>query len=446
MKRKMLCLCLCMMMCLTGCYKDAEQTKNSIDNTQDKTAQKNTEQTDDFFAGLSNELPISSVKVLVNQNGYQTNRTKKIVILGEDNEESFQVIKKDTWETVFSGKIENAVLDKENGLYTAKGDFSEVTEPGVYFIETSDKGRSYEFSIGDESYKNIFRNFISVKNQISYEKQTDNIIDISQGLHILLLALNCHGASFDEEKDIDFVTQLLQISEWLLSCQNQTDGSIENDYQATAAFCGVMTMCADDFGKYDISVYKKYMGAAKKAWSWLKANESLRDNEAYFYASAQLFHITKEDDYKCSVEKYLSTAHIVNICDNMFSYLGALSYLDTAGTDRDICTRIMQTLVDEAEEICQQEKESGFLVYTPELEQGLKKVLIICFVDYVTPSDEYEVVIENTIHYIMGRNETGNCLIEASGEWIDSEKTSNSKFTWNSIMIFCLSDLLDSEN
>lgn len=446
MKRKILCLCVCIFMCLTGCNEDVEQTESYIDNTQDESVSKNTEQTDDIFAGLSKEPPVSTVKVLVNQNGYQTDRTKKVVILGETNDESFQVIRKDTWETVFSGKIESAVRDKESGLYASKGDFSDVTEPGEYFIETSDKGRSYDFCIGDESYKSIFRNFISVKNQISYEKEPYNIIDVSQGLHTLLLALNSHGTSFDEEKDIDFVTQLLQISEWLLSCQSQTDGSIENDYQATAAFCGVMAMCADDFGKYDIAVYKKYMSASKKAWNWLKTNESLRDSESYFYAAAQLFHITNEEDYKDLVEKYLSGANIQNICDNMFSYLGALSYLDTSGTDRDICTRIMQILVDEAEEICQMEKESSFLVYTQELGRGLQKVLGICFVDYVTPSDEYEVVIENTIHYIMGRNETGDCLIEAQGEWIDSEKTSDKKFMWNSIIIFCLSDLLDSED
>lgn len=446
MKRKMLGLCLCVMICLVGCNKTVEQTESYMDNTQGESEQKNTEPINDFFAGLTKEPPVSTVKVLVNQSGYQTDRTKKVVLLGESSEESFHVIKKDTWETVFSGKIENAALENESGLYTAKGDFSELTEPGEYFIETSDKGRSYDFFIGDESYKSIFRDFISVKNQISYEKEPHNIIDISQGLHTLLLALNCHGASFDEEKDIDFVTQLLQISEWLLSCQSQTDGSIENDYQATAAFCGVMTMCAEDFGKYDITVYKKYMAASKRAWNWLKANESLQDKESYFYAAAQLFHITKEDDYKNSVEKYLSAANIQNICNNMFSYLGALSYLDTSGTDRDICTWIMQTLVNEAEEVCQLEKESSFLVCTQELEQGLQKVLGICFVDYVTPSDEYEVVIENTIHYIMGRNETGNCLVEGQGEWINSEKTADKKFTWNSIIIFCLSDLLDSEN
>ena len=73
----------------------------------------------------------------------------------------------------------------------------------------------------------------------------------------------------------------------------------------------------------------------------------------------------------------------------------------------------------------------------------LHKILLICFVDYITPSNEYASVMENTIHYIEGRNEEGSRYLGEDGTWMEAEKTQNRTPEWNGILLFALSDLLD---
>ena len=103
----------------------------------------------------------------------------------------------------------------------------------------------------------------------------------------------------------------------------------------------------------------------------------------------------------------------------------------------------MKELVDETEEINRKEKENPYLVSSNDISQNLQKVLLICFVDYITPSNEYAVIIENTLHYLCGRNATGNIYIDATGKWQPKEAVLERTLEWNGILLFCLSDLLD---
>ena len=47
------------------------------------------------------------------------------------------------------------------------------------------------------------------------------------------------------------------------------NGSMFEDYEATAAFCGVLAQSADAFGQYDANVSKEYRAASQKAWKWM---------------------------------------------------------------------------------------------------------------------------------------------------------------------------------
>lgn len=447
MRKRVICLCLSMMIWLTACGGQfTAQMQENIDNTPELITK--TSAMTVLSEELSPTIPESTVKVLVNRKGYQPDRSKKALFIGENGGNTFYVVNKDTWEVVYTGEIEEAVLDGESELYVCQGDFSQVTESGTYFIETENIGRSYDFSIADDVNKSIFQDLLCIKDKVAYQESAQEIVNTSFGIHTLLLAIQCHGASFEKEKDNDLVTQLLQIAEWLENCQDSKTGSLYEDYAATAAFCGIMAMCADNFGKYDAVISKEYMAAALKAWKWMERcdTETLQKYEnARFYAAAQLFAIEGGFTYQKIVTEYLEK-NIQQVSNDMFSFLGAIIYLDTEkNTDRNLCTAVMQGLVNETEKICAKEKASPCLVYTEDLSKNLPKVLLICFVDYVTPSDEYAVIMENQLHYIMGRNETGSIYLDENGEWVPCDKTTDWNFMWNSILLFCLSDLLDEE-
>lgn len=449
MGKRMICLFLTVVFLLTGCSNTSlEATKNpeSVAKEQVKEETYTVEQT--VLAGeISFELPVSTVRAMVNRNGYQTDRDKIVFFLGENLTGGFRVIRETDWEVVYSGTLQKASTqgdDRYAGI--SIGDFSAVTEPGIYYIEQDQVGRSYSFTISETSYEPVFQGVLqNIRNELPQAESVsaEDICNVSFGMHSMMLALQCHGVLFEKENDL--VTQLLETAEWLMTFQDKSTGSMFADYEATAAFCGVLAQSADTFGKYDAKVSKQFMAASQKAWKWLeKQTEQARSYpSAQFYAAAQLFKTEGIKNYKVILEKYLETRK-TKITEDRFSFYGSVIYLNTVkDTDRDLCTRIMQELVDETEEISRKVKENPYLVYSDDISQNLQKVLLICFVDYITPSNEYAVIIENTLHYLLGRNETGSRYLSEAGTWISVDATAGKTLEWNGILLFCLSDLLN---
>ncbi len=423
MKRRLLCFFLCLLLLFMGCGQSV-------------------------LAGeISFELPVSKVRVMIDRNGYLPSREKYVLFTGGYTTAQFRVVREADWEVVYTGVIQKASAEAD-ARYTnlGMGDFSALTEPGRYYIEQDEVGRSYTFEISETVYEPVFQGL--VQNIMTELPQTEQVMakdicDVSFGMHSMMLALQCHGVLF--EKDNNLVMQLLELAEWLMSFQDEATGSMFEDYEATAAFCGVLTQSADTFGKYDANVSKEFTSAAKRAWLWMEKNPDMEKEyaSAQYYAAAQRFKTEGGQQYKTLIEKYLR-GRATKITEDKFAFYGSVIYLNTIkGTNRDLCTKIMQELVDETEEVSLGARENPCLVYTDAIEQNLQKVLLICFVDYITPSNEYAVIIENTLHYLMGRNETGATYLTQAGVWIPSDMTVDKTMEWNGIMLFCLSDLLN---
>ena len=132
------------------------------------------------------------------------------------------------------------------------------------------------------------------------------------------------------------------------------------------------------------------------------------------------------------------------LTEDRFIFYGAMTYLGIKkGTDRELCTNLMQEFVQDTESISQSVKKEPFLVYTEDITENLHKILLICFSNYITPSNEYRIVIENTLHYMTGRNADGISYIDAKNGWQDVKATKGHNLEWNGILLFCLSDILD---
>ncbi len=394
------------------------------------------------------KIPVSTVKVLVDRNGYGTDADKYAYFLGVEHGESFRVVNKATWETIYTGEIEEEIYDKESGYYVSVGDFSQVTEPGMYFIETDVIGRSYSFEIAAQPMQTVFQELLEAMGTITYEENAEGVVDTCFMMQALFMALHQHGATF--EKDNDLITQLLRAAEWMSAIQDDKTGSIYEDYEATAAFCGIMAVCADRFGKYEDDLATEYTAAYQKAWkclaNWDKASGQDAHPEAYFYANAQLYRYQYNKAYQKAIHTYLENRKS-EIVDNRFSFYGTVAYLETEkGTERDLCSKLMQELVEEAEEISRTSKEDAFLVYADDIAVNLEKAVLIALVDYITPSKEYEVILENMIHYTLGSNAKGQRYLTKDSQWQMPDEAGSWSVEWNGILLYCLSDLLDKES
>lgn len=453
MGKRVFCLLLTVMLMLTGCANVQSGQTQQAAQLEPEVKEQMVEETytveQPVLAGeISFELPASMVRAMVDRNGYLTNREKYVLFVDENITGEFRVVRETDWEVVYTGTIQKTSAERDSRYVNLSvGDFSAVTEPGNYYIEQDQVGRSYSFSISEAVYEPVFQGLLqSMLTELPEAEQVTaaDICDVSFGMHSMMLALQCHGVLF--EKDNNLVMQLLELAEWLMGFQDETTGSMFEDYEATAAFCGVLTQSAAAFGKYDANVSKEFTASAKKAWIWMEKNPEMAKDyaSAQFYAATQLYKTEGSWGYKTTIEKYLQT-RTTKITDDRFAFYGAVIYLNTIkGTSRDLCTQIMQELVDETEEISRKAKENPYLVYSNEIAQNLQKVLLICFVDYITPSNEYAVIIENTLHYLLGRNETGNRYLNEAGTWTASEMTAGKTLEWNGILLFCLSDLLNA--
>ncbi len=93
--------------------------------------------------------------ILTNQLGYKPDASKIAVFREISAETEFSVINADTEEVVYTGSLygkrENTSADEINWY----GDFSEVTQPGSYYITCGALDASYTFEIAEDIYDNL---------------------------------------------------------------------------------------------------------------------------------------------------------------------------------------------------------------------------------------------------------------------------------------------------
>ena len=110
---------------------------------------------------IDDSVEIVIPKVKVNQVGYAKDATKTVVFsdLAEDDKK-FTVIDVASGEAVLEGDISEPVRNTSADEMNSNGDFSSVTTAGTYKIVTSKGEESYEFTIGDDVYKDSFKDVV----------------------------------------------------------------------------------------------------------------------------------------------------------------------------------------------------------------------------------------------------------------------------------------------
>lgn len=212
-------------------------------------------------------------KIVLNELGYLPNDFKQVVFRGDVTDKTFNVVSKDTGKVVYTGEISAPKYNegaKETDYY---GDFSKLTTPGTYKITTANLGESYEFKIGNDVYKDVFKDaqkFFYYQRCEELIKQfagkwshpkchtslatiygTDEKIDVSGGWHDagdfgryvvatsktladLIFAYNSNKEAFTDDINIpesgngqaDILDEVKPQFEWLFKMQNKENGGV----------------------------------------------------------------------------------------------------------------------------------------------------------------------------------------------------------------------------
>jgi hypothetical protein len=431
---------------MTGCSyvpgRINDETIVRLFNNQD------TEQSDDAYAGEDSSImdiltangvsiPQSHTSIYVNQLGYNSDADKKAIFVGSNLSNSFNVVNAENGHLEYVGKI--------TGDIVKTGDFSKVTKEGRYYIETDVVGRSYYFTISDnadtELFTDMLNNFYSDDDVI--ESEPESIKDACFGMDAVIYAMQCNGEVFDVDNHV--VEELLNMSDEMISMQGR-NGSILDDYESTAAFCGIISMCSNEFGKYEADMDKTYKDAAMNAWEWLSANKCETDGEkaARFYAASQLFGLLDGEEYKGISEQYLKDMKAAKYSFDNFSFYGIIAYMSSKeDVDKELCTSIMMEMLSEADTIANNALDDKIYgVGAADIDDVMTNTVQICLFNYLVPSREYTDLLSNTIEYIGGYNPGG---INYATSSVIMEDTNDKNFEYKGIMLFAISNILTED-
>ena len=407
---------------------------------------------------LSYEVPNSIPNILVNQIGYQTNSDKVAIFIGGDLPAVFQVVDSKTGEIAYTGEVENS----------GYGDFSELTIPGEYYVKSKQLGMSYSFLISDELYGVLFDE-AQKKFEDLWSRKNHVGLTVSKSCEIaaaLLLSYELYPMAYQEEEETEVPQLLLTLykeTEWLLSMQNPTTGGVYQeqksvyeedgeDVEATAYFAAILAKFAYNYQKIDAFYANTCLQAAKNAFTYLEKQDYSGVESKRFFAATELYRMLARYHYHTVAKEYL-TAKTDTAIEEGSDFYGSMTYISTSrSVDVKLCSQIMKKLMNQAEDIANEARESLYMTVGDEekeieIGQLLWNMEILSVVDYIITNHEYANVIHNYQQYFLGRNEKALCFIrdDKSDNPCDEGEAIEDNLIWNAYYAVMLSQIQNKE-
>ena len=324
---------------------------------------------------LRNEITVKEKTVppvRTNQIGYLPNSRKIGYVKVMKNGGTFRVID-EVGKVVFSGRLRKAVRDEAAHEYTAAADFSKLTAPGTYRIETSE-GTDYPFVISSTVYDDlafavcrfftlqrcgivddpVFGHPACHQSAAVVIGTTENI-DVTGGWHdagdygryvvagakAVADLLDSHPKIEKSGKRFDLLAEIKWELDWMLKMQRM-DGAVYHkvtchgfppfempQYEtdklvvspvstpATADFAAVMALASVRYKAADPRFSDTVLAAAEKAWNFLKNNKPIMFSNP--------FNVTTGEyrDFSDADERYFAALAL-------FSATGDQSYIEEA--------------------------------------------------------------------------------------------------------------------
>lgn len=507
-------MCIAALMLLTGCGYENPDDYKTLEEPEDEGFLQ------EAVYDVSYEKPLIRPGVLVDRNGYGTESTKIALFRGENLSEDFVVVNQETKQVVYEGKIQEATYNEIDKEYISKGVFTELTEPGTYYIETAIIGQSYPFEIKEDIYGEIYRSVmdsfyyhrcgtelngaVAVNNHRACHlgetllEGTETAIETKGGWHT--------GSNFEkdvvegskivsellmtyeyiEEKEVSseeadensrlrkkLLNEVLFEIKWLLSMQDEKSGGVyggvypaketekttpENDQgtfyvhditvEATAEFSAIMAQFSRIYDIYDHELAATCLKASEAAYGYVAKYSELDDLQ--YYAASELYKTTGDVRYHNKLKQYWAIEQPAENSRFNRKLYGDMAYLTCNQTvDVEVCSELMNNLMENAEELAASSKQDPYLVWTDENGRSAERILENCFVlaiiDHIITSHEYLGIMENQLHYLLGRNEDGVEMVTGKGILNLTDEEEDYKLYLQSSLIFIVHEIIERE-
>lgn len=263
---------------------------------------------------------------------------------------------------------------------------------------------------------------------------------------------------------------------WLIKMQDGKTGSVhsglteengkltlnESSIEACQHFIIAMAKFSYSMKNYDNTFATECLRASDAAWKYVesvrnskkeedKALQDEIDESLRFFGAAELFRASGAYRYHTVIKEYVPNTENENTWTKE-EYLGIYTYLGTRlAVSRSICEEWMKQIMNLGETIAIESKEDSMLALS--VEDGVSchnllwKMTVMTSIDYIIGNHEYDTILENNLHYMLGRNINAYSYIEEYGndETISNENLSISDdLTQVSALIFIMSEILSN--
>ncbi len=266
-----------------------------------------------------------------------------------------------------------------------------------------------------------------------------------QAVNSLLLAYELYGSVFTDDIGIpesgngipDIIDEVKYEIDWLLKLQDATSGAVysavsvieDNEsyslyiepvtVDATIQFAATLAKFSYLYQNYDRDFATQCLRASDKAYRYVEQYLDTVSKEAYFHATAELYRASGNYSYRNAIHQYLNEEAVLDI-ENEFFFWGCVTYLSTKQkVDLNLSETVILNLLRNVEKISLDSKNSKYLTEGNREQNNnhelLQKMGRLTVVDHIITNHEYMTVLENHLHYFLGRNAESISYIDGAG-------------------------------
>ncbi len=378
--------------------------------------------------------PQVNSNIFVDLMGYAPEDKKYAYFVGADLSDTFYVFESATNERVFTGSLKEMKNEKKDGKPVYKGDFSAVTEPGVYYIQTAVIGQSYTFRIDQDRYRTQFdelkKEFLTLSPEEYYggHESVKERMQICYSFQKLIMAYEFFPDSLGQE----YEKKLEEHAQWMITMReellterdekqrkekqkpNYADPSemekqmVKEDYMFASAMAAGYTLLQP----YNAPLAGKCLAQSQKAYQ--SSTRYKLSGDIQYMASASLFRAVGNYTYHAVIKENYAQEETAALkpgyqmledartlhCDEKL--WGNLFYLmSVKGSDMTICDRQMAELMDLCGGWLSAAPKSAFGLLAPNVKSSLENGIWLTIADYSIVSREYRSVCKEQIHALL---------------------------------------------
>lgn len=368
---------------------------------------------------FSYEVKAAQPGILVDIQGYESGGVKTAVLRGKRIPDAFSIVDRSTGQVVYTGTVQKKENQKGYAVFT------DFTTPGTYRVECMYLGQSYDFVIGDGLYtghlEEAIRRLIDSRTSeqgivLSEEEKT-----VTESCHFLTKQLQAYELYEENILACDGGAQFLSLlgveAQWLLTMQDasggvyETPSSMEQELEPeeamerTAFYSGVLAKFGYAYRNTDKDFANTCLKASDRAWKYVLKNKLDSGAGELFFAAAELYRATGVASYQNYIKAFAQDGLPKAEDMEEVTFYGAVTYLCTKkGADKTICASFMKTISTMGEEISLHARDGAYLTTEEDAGEILKDMEVIAVMNHIITNHEYDTVLENHLHYLLGRN------------------------------------------